>query len=84
MLACRGGSLYTGATNDLSRRVERHRTGRGAAYTRSRLPIRLVFWETASGIGEALRREAAIKQLPRRKKLALVSRGRARACFGAK
>ncbi len=84
MLACGDGSLYTGATNDLSRRVERHRAGRGAAYTRSRLPLILVFWERASGLGAALRREAAIKQLPRRKKLALVAGVRARARPGVK
>ena len=84
MLACGDDSLYTGATNDLSRRVARHSAGRGAAYTRSRLPVRLVFWESASGLGTALRREAAIKKLPRLRKLALVRRRRPRAQLGVK
>jgi putative endonuclease len=75
ILRCGDGSLYTGATNDLERRVLRHRTGKGAAYTRSRLPIRLVFSETAGDRSEALRREYAVKQLTRSQKLKLV-RGR--------
>lgn len=72
ILECGDGSLYTGATNDLARRVERHGAGRGAAYTRSRLPVRLVFWERAAGLSEALRREAAVKRLSRPQKLLLL------------
>ncbi|MHB8872101.1 MAG: GIY-YIG nuclease family protein [Myxococcaceae bacterium] len=72
MLRCVDGSLYTGATNDLERRLARHRAGKGAAYTRSRLPVRLVFSEPAGEIGTALRREAALKRLTRAQKLELI------------
>ncbi|MCP3163454.1 MULTISPECIES: GIY-YIG nuclease family protein [Myxococcus] len=73
MLRCRDGSLYTGATNDLERRVATHGRGRGAAYTRARLPVTLVWSEPAEDRGAALRREAAIKRLTRGDKLLLVS-----------
>lgn len=72
MLRCRDGSLYTGITNDLSERIAAHRAGRGARYTRARLPVRLVYREARATRGSALRREAAIKRLPRAAKLALV------------
>jgi putative endonuclease len=75
VLRCRDGSLYTGATNDLDRRVARHAAGRGARYTRSRLPVALVHVEPARGRSAALRREAAVKRLPRAAKLALVGTG---------
>ena len=73
MLRCRDGSLYTGATSDLERRVGAHARGRGAAYTRSRLPVELVWSEPAAGRGAALRREAALKRLPRAQKLRLLT-----------
>ena len=73
MVRCRDGSLYTGATNDLDRRLARHASGRGARYTRARLPVVLVHAERARGRSAALRREAAIKQLDRRSKLALIA-----------
>ncbi|MBM7111921.1 GIY-YIG nuclease family protein [Archangium primigenium] len=76
MLRCRDGSLYTGATNDLERRVATHNRGRGAAYTRARLPVTLVWSEQAADRGAALRREAALKRLPRAEKLRLVARVR--------
>ncbi|WP_434386136.1 GIY-YIG nuclease family protein [Melittangium boletus] len=76
MLRCRDGSLYTGATNDLERRVATHNRGRGAAYTRARLPVTLVWSEQAADRGSALRREAALKRLPRAEKLRLVARVR--------
>jgi putative endonuclease len=72
LLRCGDGTLYTGATNDLARRLARHASGRGARYTRSRLPVALVHAERAAGRGAALRREAAIKRLDRRAKLALI------------
>jgi putative endonuclease len=74
VLRCGDGSLYTGVTNDLARRLARHGAGKGARYTRSRLPIALAWVEPARGRGAALRREAALKRLSRREKLALVSR----------
>lgn len=77
VLRCRDGSLYTGITNDLGRRVAAHRAGRGSAYVRTRLPVRVVFREAQPDRRAALRREAAIKRLPRAAKLALVRRGAA-------
>ena len=70
---CADGSLYTGVTTDLQAREQAHNRGRGAAYTRSRLPISIIHTETARDRGAALRRELAIKALTRRSKEALVS-----------
>ena len=72
LLRCRDGSLYTGITNDLARRLAAHRAGTASAYTRSRRPVRLAYREGQPDRGAALRREAAIKRLPRAAKLALV------------
>jgi putative endonuclease len=71
ILRCKDGSLYTGVAKDLSRRIKTHRAGRGGAYTRSHQPVRLVYQEPQSTRSQALIREAAIKKLPRLKKLAL-------------
>jgi putative endonuclease len=76
MIQCRDGSLYTGMTNDLPRRLAAHGAGKGGAYTRSRLPVRLVYTERRRSRGAALRREAAIKRLPRAAKLALAGHAR--------
>jgi putative endonuclease len=65
---CRDGSLYTGVTTDLERRLAEHNAGRGAAYTRSRLPVALVYRELVDSRSCALLREHAIRQLPRREK----------------
>lgn len=73
MLRCADGTLYTGWTNDLTRRVQAHQSGKGAKYTRSRRPITLVYWEQIPDKRTALRREAAVKQLPRAEKLRLVA-----------
>ena len=75
ILRCGDGTLYTGCTNDLPRRLQAHQMGRGAKYTRSRLPVELVYWEEAAGRSGALRREAAIKRMSRREKLALIAGG---------
>ena len=72
MLRCADGTLYTGATSDLPRRLSQHQRGKAAAYTRSRLPVRLVFGEPAKSQGAALRREAALKRLTRAQKLTLI------------
>lgn len=75
MLECRDGSIYTGITNDLTRRLTQHRKGKGAKYTRGRLPIRLCYMEQVDTKSEALRREIEIKKLPRSKKIRLIQQG---------
>lgn len=75
MLRCRDDSLYTGYTDDVERRLAVHRSGKGAKYTRSRLPVELVYREELPDKSAALRREAAIKKLPRAKKLLLLDAG---------
>jgi putative endonuclease len=73
MLACADGTLYTGITIDLARRIAEHNGegGPGARYTRSRRPVALVYVESADNRAQASRREAAIKRLDRARKLAL-------------
>jgi putative endonuclease len=72
---CRDGSLYCGWTTDPEAREAAHNSGRGAAYTRARRPVRLVYLERVRDRIAALKREWAIKQLPRGEKLRLVARG---------
>ena len=73
LLRCRDGSLYTGITNDLARRLHAHQRGSASAYTRSRRPVALAYREELPDRGAALRREAAIRRLSRADKLALCS-----------
>lgn len=70
---CSDGSLYTGITTDLERRMSEHSSGRGAKYTRGRGGVRLAYSERGRTKGRALSREAAIKGLRRAEKLALIS-----------
>jgi len=72
ILRCGDGTLYTGCTNDLTRRLKAHQGGKGAKYTRSRPPVALAYQETMADKSAALRREAAIKRLTRQEKLALI------------
>ncbi|KXK26846.1 MAG: GIY-YIG nuclease superfamily protein [candidate division WS6 bacterium OLB20] len=72
ILLCADGTLYTGCTNDLQKRIEVHSDGRGAKYLRSRLPVKLVYSEECADRSSALVREAAIKKLSRQQKLELV------------
>ncbi|MDQ0340453.1 putative endonuclease [Caldalkalibacillus uzonensis] len=72
ILRCRDGSLYTGYTNDLSRRLRAHREGKASKYTRSRLPVELVYYEQGESKSWALKREYEIKQLSRSAKEALL------------
>ena len=74
MLECGDGTLYTGITDDVQRRLEVHRSGRGAKYTRGRGPLELVHQEQYETKSEALRREAAIKALSRPEKLKLIGK----------
>ena len=77
ILRCADGTLYTGMAGDVERRFRTHSRGRGAKYTRSRLPLELVYREECESRSAALRREAAIKALTRSQKLELVERGAA-------
>ena len=73
ILVCADGTLYTGWTNDLEKRLAAHNAGTGAKYTRSRRPVRLLYYEAFREKWEAQRRECEIKRLPREKKLALAA-----------
>lgn len=73
VLRCADGTLYTGISNDVARRVDLHNQGRGARYTRGRLPVRLVYQEEAGSRAAATRREAAVKRMPRTAKIQLVT-----------
>ncbi|WP_181351123.1 GIY-YIG nuclease family protein [Thalassobacillus sp. CUG 92003] len=74
ILRCRDGSLYTGYTNDLEARIDKHASGRGAKYTRGRGPFELVYHETFATKTEALQHEFAIKQLPKWKKEEIIAK----------
>jgi putative endonuclease len=76
ILRCADGTLYTGITNDLNRRVSAHESGQGAKYTKGRGPFQLVYNETCEDRGAASKRENEIKSLTREAKLKLVSGGR--------
>ena len=73
ILRCGDGSLYTGSTDDVPRRLAVHRSGKGAKYTRSHLPVELVYQEALADKSAALRRERAIKAMTRAEKLALIA-----------
>ena len=68
ILRCGDGSLYTGIAKDVRARIKQHSEGRGAPYTRTRLPIKLLYQQEGLTHSEALIREAKIKALPRSKK----------------
>jgi len=72
MLECADGTLYTGITNDLEKRLAAHNSGTASKCTRSRLPVKLVFAEDQPDRAAASRREIEIKRLPRSAKLALL------------
>ena len=71
LVRCADGTLYCGVTTDLDKRLATHNAGKGAKYTARRRPVRLAWSEPADDRGAALRREHAVKALPRRAKLAL-------------
>lgn len=73
LLRCSDDTLYCGWTNDLPKRLANHNAGKGAKYTRSRIPVTLVYYETFETKQEAMKREAAIKKLSRKEKLALIA-----------
>jgi putative endonuclease len=73
LLRCRDGSLYTGWTSDLDRRLARHQAGKGSRYTASRLPVQLALAMPMADRTAARREEARIKLLPRALKLELIA-----------
>ena len=72
ILKCQDGSLYTGITNDLERRLKMHNNGKASRYTRIRRPVVLLYHETCASRTQALVRECAVKALPRVKKEELI------------
>lgn len=72
IVRCADSTLYTGSTNNLESRLNKHNLGQGAKYTRGRRPVSLVYCETVSSVSEALKREMEIKRMSRSAKLALV------------
>ena len=72
IVKCSDETLYTGWTNNLKKRLEAHNRGKGAKYTKNRRPVELVYFEEYDTKQEAMKREYAIKQLSRQKKLALI------------
>lgn len=73
MVQCSDGSFYTGWTNDIKNRIRIHNMGKGAKYTKSRLPVKLVYLEEHRTKQEAMQREYAIKKLTRKEKLKLIA-----------
>ncbi len=74
IIKCRDGSLYTGATNNLEKRFDAHKKGKGGRYTRSHIPEKIVFFQKYGKKVIALRREREIKSLERKEKLKLIKR----------
>lgn len=72
IVKCSDETLYTGWTNDLEKRLRAHNSGKGAKYTKNRRPVELVYFEEYDTKQEAMKREYAIKQLPREKKSSLL------------
>jgi putative endonuclease len=73
IVQCSDGSLYTGWTNDLDKRIAAHNAGKGAKYTKTRRPVRLIYYETFETKQEAMSREYHLKQLTRAQKEALIA-----------
>lgn len=73
ILKCNDGTLYTGWTNNLKKRIEDHNRGKGAKYTKARLPVTLAYYETFETKAEAMKREYAIKQMSRADKMKLLA-----------
>ena len=76
ILRCRDGSLYTGWTNNLEKRLNCHNAGKGAKYTKARLPVELAYFETFQTKKEAMQREWEIKKMKKKKKIALIEENR--------
>lgn len=72
ILECADGTYYTGWTNNLEKRLKDHNEGRGAKYTKARLPVSLIYYEEFQTKEEAMRREYAIKRMSRSEKVCLI------------
>lgn len=72
ILRCSDATFYTGATDDLQKRLQAHNQGKGAKYTRGRRPVEMVYFEECESYSAALKREYAIKQLTRQQKMQLI------------
>ena len=77
IISCKDGSLYTGITTDVEKRLEVHRSGKGAKYTRGRGPLELAYKEECGDHSNALKRELEIKDLTREEKLTLIKNSEA-------
>ena len=77
ILRCKDDTLYTGITTDVEKRLEAHRAGKGAKYTRGRTPLELVYWETCGSHSQALKRELEVKSMSREEKIRLAEDGNA-------
>ncbi len=75
IVRCADNTLYAGSTTDINRRIREHNSKNGAAYTRGRLPVKLVYQESLRNRSQAQRREAVIKGMDRKEKLALIRAG---------
>ena len=75
LLRCRDNSLYAGVTTDLAARVNKHNEGKGAKYTASRRPVKMVYSEKCDGSSEAKKREVEVKRWPKSRKESLISEG---------
>lgn len=72
LVLCNDNTLYCGYTNDISKRIKTHNNGKGAKYTKTRLPVKLVYIETFDNKSDAMKREWQIKQLNKKQKLKLI------------
>jgi putative endonuclease len=73
IVECSDGTLYTGITNNIDKRLAKHNSGKGAKYTKQRIPVRLVYFEIYPSRSEASKREWVIKQLTRKEKFDLIN-----------
>lgn len=76
MVRCRDGTIYTGWTTRLERRIAEHNSGKGAKYTRSRGPVELIYYEESASKQEAMKRECEIKKMSRKQKLELAKKNK--------
>lgn len=72
IVRCADGTLYSGYTNDIERRIATHNSGKGAKYTKTRLPVTLAYYEVFDNKSEAMKREAAYKKLKKLQKEELI------------